>query len=178
MTDFSAMLQPDKGQPARIIHVVDKTTYPEWLAAQPERARTAILAQGMKVEGYAHAILPGDGALIAGLTIDGNTTLRLLARAVGPGLAPFGVTDALADPTLTLYAAGSSTPMATNDDWADVQSIVGGESLFRRVGAFDLVPGSRDAVIVTRLPPGAYTVKIEGKNGATGVALLEIYEVP
>ena len=120
-------------------------------------------------------ILPGDGALIAGLTIDGNTTLRLLARAVGPGLAPFGVTDALADPTLTLYAAGASTPMATNDDWADVQSIVVGDSLFRRVGAFDLVPGSRDAVIVTRLPPGAYTLVAEGKGAAAGQALIEIY---
>ncbi|QJQ32353.1 leucyl aminopeptidase family protein [Sphingomonas lacunae] len=62
MTDFSPMLQPDKGQPARTIHVVDKHSYESWLAAQPERARTAISAQGMKLEGYAHAILPGDGA--------------------------------------------------------------------------------------------------------------------
>lgn len=62
MTDFSPLLQPDKGQPARTIHVVDKTSYADWLASQPERVRTAISAQGMKVEGYAHAILPGDGA--------------------------------------------------------------------------------------------------------------------
>jgi hypothetical protein len=120
-------------------------------------------------------ILPGDGALIAGLTIEGNTTLRLLARVVGPGLAPFGINDALADPTLTLYAAGSSTPIATNDDWAAVQSTVVGESLFRRVGAFDLAPGSRDAVIVTRLPPGAYTLVAQGKGTAEGQALIEIY---
>ena len=120
-------------------------------------------------------ILPGDGALIAGLTIEGNTTLRLLARVVGPGLATFGVNDALADPTLTLYAAGSSTPIATNDDWAAVQSTVVGESLFRRVGAFDLTPGSRDAVIVTRLPPGAYTLVAQGKGTAEGQALIEIY---
>ena len=62
MTDFSPLLQPDKGQPARTIHVVDKTSYADWLASQPERVRTAITAQGMKVEGYAHAILPGDAA--------------------------------------------------------------------------------------------------------------------
>lgn len=62
MTDFSAMLQPDKGQPARTIHIVDKTSYPDWLNNQPERARAAIIAQGMKVEGYAHAILPGNAA--------------------------------------------------------------------------------------------------------------------
>jgi VCBS repeat-containing protein len=118
---------------------------------------------------------PGDGALIAGLTIEGNTTLRMLARVVGPGLASFGVTDALADPTLTLYAAGASVPLATNDDWASVQTTVVGESLFRRVGAFNLAPGSRDAVIVTRLTPGSYTLVAEGKGGASGQALIEIY---
>jgi leucyl aminopeptidase len=92
MTDFSAMLQPDKGQPARIIHVVDKTTYPEWLAAQPERARTAILAQGMKVEGYAHAILPGDGAddwsvvtIVANVTTFSSWCLAKLASTLPPG---------------------------------------------------------------------------------------------
>jgi leucyl aminopeptidase len=62
MTDFSSMLQPDKGQPARAIHVVDKAGFDLWLAAQPERARVAVAAQRLKPEGYAHAILPGDGA--------------------------------------------------------------------------------------------------------------------
>ena len=42
------------------------------------------------------------------------------------------------------------------------------------VGAFDLVPGSRDAVIVTRLPPGAYTLVAEGKGAAAGQALIEM----
>ena len=120
-------------------------------------------------------IVPQDGALIAGLTIEGTTTLRLMARVVGPGLASFGVTDALADPTLTLYAAGGSVPLATNDDWASVQTAVEGESLFRRVGAFDLKPGSRDAVIVTRLPPGSYTLVAQGKGADAGQALIEIY---
>jgi hypothetical protein len=120
-------------------------------------------------------IVAGDGALIAGLTIEGNTTLRLLARVVGPGLTSFGVTDALADPTLALYAAGASVPLATNDDWGSVQATVVGESLFRRVGAFDLKPGSRDAVIVTRLPPGSYTLVAQGKGADAGQALIEIY---
>lgn len=62
MTDFSLMLQPDKGQPARAIHIVDKAGFDLWLAAQPERARVAVAAQRLKPEGYAHAILPGDGA--------------------------------------------------------------------------------------------------------------------
>ena len=61
MTDFSPMLALDAGQPARTIHLVDKANWPAWFKAQPERARTAIAAQRMKLEGYAHAILPGDG---------------------------------------------------------------------------------------------------------------------
>ena len=62
MTDFSTMLQPDKGQPARTIHIVDKAGFDSWLTAQPERARVAVAAQRLKPEGYAHAILPGDAA--------------------------------------------------------------------------------------------------------------------
>ena len=56
------MLQPDKGQPARSIHIVDKAGFDSWLTAQPERARVAVAAQRLKPEGYAHAILPGDAA--------------------------------------------------------------------------------------------------------------------
>lgn len=61
MTDFSTLLQPDQGQDARTIHVVGKPDFDAWLNAQPPRARTAIAAQGLKPEGYASAILPGDG---------------------------------------------------------------------------------------------------------------------
>lgn len=61
MTDFSTLLQPDQGQDARTIHVVGKPDFDEWLKAQPPRARTAVAALGLKPEGYASAILPGDG---------------------------------------------------------------------------------------------------------------------
>ena len=117
----------------------------------------------------------GDGVLIAGLVVAGNTTCRLLARAVGPTLSSLGVTGVLADPALELYAAGASAPIASNDDWASVQSTIQGEGLFRRVGAFDLPIGSRDSVIVTRIQPGAYTLVAQGKGAAQGQALIEIY---
>lgn len=92
MTDFSSLLQADKGQSARTIHIVDKTTYPDWLNAQPERARTAIAAQGMKVEGYAHAILPGDGpddwsvvTVTANVNSFSSWCLAKLAAVLPPG---------------------------------------------------------------------------------------------
>ncbi|MEQ1688556.1 MAG: leucyl aminopeptidase family protein [Sphingopyxis sp.] len=62
MTDFSTMLQPEKGQAARTIHMIDKAGFDDWLKAQSERARAGIAAQQLKPEGYAHAIIPGDGA--------------------------------------------------------------------------------------------------------------------
>ena len=59
---FSALLQPDKGQPARTIHITDSKGFDAWLAAQPPRARAAAAAQKLKPTGYASAILPGDAA--------------------------------------------------------------------------------------------------------------------
>ena len=39
MTDLSALLQPDKGQPATSLHLVDKNNVEAWLKDQPERVR-------------------------------------------------------------------------------------------------------------------------------------------
>ena len=57
MTD---LLQPDRGQPAHAIHIVDKSTFDSWLGVQPQRHRTAVEAQRLRPTGYASAILPGD----------------------------------------------------------------------------------------------------------------------
>ncbi|QIG80416.1 leucyl aminopeptidase family protein [Stakelama tenebrarum] len=61
MTDLSTLLQADRGQSARSIHIVDAKTFDDWLASQPPRARAAAAAQKLKPTGYANAILPGDG---------------------------------------------------------------------------------------------------------------------
>jgi leucyl aminopeptidase len=58
MTDVAALLQPDRGQPATPLHLVDKKTFDRWLKAQPERARQAAQAQGFRGEGYQLAIVP------------------------------------------------------------------------------------------------------------------------
>jgi leucyl aminopeptidase len=60
MTDLSALLQPDKGQPATALHLVDKKSFEDWLKGQPERVRQAVTAQNFKGEGFQVAILPGD----------------------------------------------------------------------------------------------------------------------
>ena len=60
MTDLSGLLQPDKGQPAIALQLVDKKCFEAWLKAQPERVRQAAAAQGFKGEGFQLAILPDD----------------------------------------------------------------------------------------------------------------------
>jgi len=116
----------------------------------------------------------GTGAetLIAGFTIEGKTVRTLLIRAVGPGLAPFGVGGVMTDPRVTLFRG--STSIAFNDDWS-LNSGVGGNA-FSAMGAFPLVSGSKDAALLVALAPGAYTVHVTGSMGGDGVALVELYD--
>ncbi|HEV2747790.1 MAG TPA: leucyl aminopeptidase family protein [Allosphingosinicella sp.] len=62
MTDLADLLQPDRGQPARSLHLVDKKGLDAWLKGQPERVRQAVAAAGFKADGYQFALLPGDKA--------------------------------------------------------------------------------------------------------------------
>ncbi len=113
----------------------------------------------------------GDDILIAGFNIAGTGSKQLLIRAVGPKLGVFGVTGFLVDPILEVYSG--STKLTENDNWSS-----GLAATFDSVGAFQLDPGSKDAALLTSLPPGSYTVQVRGAAGGTGEALIEIYEVP
>ncbi|WP_428680186.1 leucyl aminopeptidase family protein [Sphingopyxis sp.] len=60
MTDYSDLIQPDQGQDARTIHLVDKKSYDEWLKGRSARERAHLSAVGFKPDAFVHAILPGD----------------------------------------------------------------------------------------------------------------------
>ncbi len=62
MPTQTPLIQPDRGQPARIVHVTDAAHFDGWLSAQPARHRTAVSAQKLRPRQHAHAILPGDAA--------------------------------------------------------------------------------------------------------------------
>jgi hypothetical protein len=99
----------------------------------------------------------------------------------------FGLTSALAAPQLTLFDS-ANTPMATNSGWgaapvagaSTVQAglIAATPDVMTKVGAFPLASNSKDCAMVVTLLPGAYTAQVTGVNGSTGIALVEIYEVP
>lgn len=114
----------------------------------------------------------GENILIAGFVVDGTAAKTLLIRGVGPKLADFGVPGILVNPKLEIFSS-SGVKIAENDNWNVLL-----QPIARNVGAFDLTPGSADAALVMTIPPGAYTAQISGIGGATGEALVEVYEVP
>ena len=100
---------------------------------------------------------------------------------MGPRLAGFGVTGALADPRVDLFytePGGRSALFASNDNWAE-GGAAQARSTFTTAGAFDLTdPASRDAALSVTLPAGSYTAQVSSVGGASGEALVEIYELP
>lgn len=127
----------------------------------------------------------GDGVLIGGFVIAGPSSKRVLVRGIGPALSAFGVSGALADPQLTVY--GGAVVIAQNDDWSLPTTATGQQtaataaelaSTAAAVGAFSLGTGTKDSAVLVTLGPGSYTAQVAGAGTTTGVALVEIYEVP
>lgn len=121
----------------------------------------------------------GTGAqqLIGGFVVGGTQAKKLLIRAVGPTLSQYGITDALADPKITLFriADTGNTQVGFNDNWGSGANGATATDM-SAVGAFSLPAGSRDSALVMSLVPGSYTANIEGVNNGTGTALIEAYE--
>jgi hypothetical protein len=114
----------------------------------------------------------GDNVMIAGLIVGGTANTRIIIRALGPSLATLTppVPDALADPTLELRDAQGSL-LETNDDWvnsAHKQEIT--DSMLAP-------PNNKESAIIRALPPANYTAIVRGASGATGIGLVELYDL-
>jgi len=116
-------------------------------------------------------VLTGDNVLIGGFIITGPELKRVLIRGVGPSLN--GVGGILANPILELHQG--STTVATNDNWK-IRS--NGTSQQADIEATNIAPANdlEPAILVT-LSPGAYTAVLSGKDGGTGVGLVEVYDL-
>jgi BspA type Leucine rich repeat region (6 copies) len=130
----------------------------------------------------------GVNILIAGFTIAGNATERVLIRGVGPGLNhTFGLTGILATPQLQLFDSAGRI-IATNVGWnnaptlgtSPVLAVVTTASAndMSTVGAFGLVSGSADCAMDATLPAGGYTAQLTGVGGTSGIGLVEVYQLP
>lgn len=111
----------------------------------------------------------GEEQLVAGLAVR-TAPVRLLARAVGPGLEPFGVAGVLADPALELRSVAGRL-LAANDDWPlSLADTAAG------AGAFPLRQGSRDAGLLATADPGTFLLSCPLAPGVLpGEVLLEVY---
>lgn len=121
----------------------------------------------------------GANSLIAGFVIGGTTSRTVLIRASGPAIAaaPFNVTGTLPDPQLQLFGQGNPAPMiGANAGWGGNPQV---SAVAAIVGAFAWTsPASLDSALLVSLPPGPYTAQVSGVKGDSGVALIEVYDVP
>jgi hypothetical protein len=113
----------------------------------------------------------GEDVLIGGL-IPGPASasgwIRVLIRGIGPSLAAHGVNAPLQNPFLELHNANGAT-ILSNDNWSEASNA-------SEISATGIAPtDSRESAILTSLFPSAYTAIVRGANGATGVALVEVY---
>ena len=115
-------------------------------------------------------VLSGDNVLIGGMIATGTNDKRVILRAIGPSLTGLGVPGALPDPTLELFQG--STLLMSNDDWQS-------SSQQAEIEASGFAPGNtaESAIIRTLTPGQGYTAIVRGKNGATGVGVVEVYDL-
>lgn len=112
----------------------------------------------------------GNNVMIGGFIVGGSQNRTVLARAIGPSLTALGVPNALQDPMLELHDS-SGTTLASNDNWRSNQEA--------QIIATGIAPSDdrESAIISSPLAPGNYTAIVRGSGSATGVALVEIYQL-
>lgn len=117
----------------------------------------------------------GENALIPGFVISGSGAKTMLIRVGGPLLAEFGLPGTMTDPRLEVIPGGQTFVVAENDNWGGTEEL---KQVFQLTGAFPFPSDdSRDAAVLVRLPPGAYTVRPSGAADGVGEIIVEAYEV-
>jgi hypothetical protein len=119
-------------------------------------------------------VLTGNDVMIAGFIIGGSTAKTVVVNVAGPSLAQFGITNPLANPTLTLVRSSDNSVIASNDDW-QAQTNPADVSAIQATGFQP--PDAPEPAIIATLAPGAYTAIVQGAGGGTGVGLVGVFEV-
>jgi len=125
---------------------------------------TTITLSNLSTRGF---VGTGASQMIAGFIVSSNTTVTI--RALGPTLTGLGVSGALANPVLQIYDAGGNL-VTSNDNFADHSSA----SAVTSSGKANI--NSLEAALQIAVTPGSYTAVVSGSGGATGNALVEVYD--
>jgi hypothetical protein len=111
-------------------------------------------------------VQPGDGLMIAGFIVQ-NGPVKVVASAIGPSLAQFGIANALPDTTLQLRDQQGAIVLE-NDDWRTSQQ--------QELENLGLQPSNDlEAALVATVPPGQYTAQVRGKDGAAGIGVVQVF---
>jgi hypothetical protein len=157
---------------------------------------TTVDLQTMDVIGYDRgAVAPGivanvstrlpvgadPNVLIEGFIVQGpaGSIKKILVRAIGPSLIPFGIADALTNPTLAIVDTSNNTQIASNDNWKTTQigGIITGDQV-AEINASNLPPSNdAESAIIANLAPGSYTAVVRGVGGAVGTAVVDAYDL-
>ena len=114
-------------------------------------------------------VLTGDRVMIGGFIVTGTEPKRVIVRGIGPSLTALGVPDSLNDPTLELFNS-SGLSVGFNNNWRDSNAA--------EIAGTGVAPtDDREPAIVQTLLPGMYTAVLAGNGGATGVAVVEAYDL-
>jgi hypothetical protein len=118
--------------------------------------------------------------LIEGFIVQGtfSSSKKIIVRAIGPSLIPFGVPGALANPTLEIRDA-NNIQVAINNDWKQTQ--LGGYITSDQVAEITqsgLAPShDEESAIIVRLSPGSYTAIVRGLFNSTGTGIVDAYDL-
>jgi hypothetical protein len=110
--------------------------------------------------------------LIGGLIVSPEESglANVVVRAIGPSLGAAGVSGPLPDPTLELHDANGAL-LAQDNNWRDAQ-----EGIIASTG---LAPkDDRESAIFAELAAGEYTAIVRGIDQTSGVALVEVFNIP
>ena len=116
-------------------------------------------------------VIGGDNILIGGFIVGGSQTKKVVVRALGPSLAASNVANPLSDPTLELRDA-SGNLVDSNDNW-------GSNPRAALIQSENFAPpqAAESALQQDTLLPGNYTAIVRGAGTATGIGLVEIYDL-
>lgn len=111
----------------------------------------------------------GSDVMIGGFIIGGEDPTRVVIRAIGPSLRGQNIPNSLPDPLLELYD-GNGSLIFTNDNWRTSQE--------QDIIATGIPPSDEsESAIIATLGPGGYTALVRDAGQASGVALVEIYNL-
>ncbi|MGI8890481.1 MAG: alpha/beta hydrolase family protein [Chthoniobacterales bacterium] len=114
------------------------------------------------------SIASSGDVIIAGFIIEGTESTEVIARALGPSLAAFGVANPLSNPVLEIYDENGAE-IASNDNWRSTQE--------QQIAATIPPTNDQEAAVVATLAPGNYTALVHDATYSPGIGLVEVYNL-